>query len=312
MSIYVIGACNIDIVAHSDRPLVYKDSNPAKITTSLGGVGHNVAKNISSLYRDTYFVTFFGDDHLSSLAMEGCKKEGLDLRYAKNKKGRQSLYIALLDQDGDMTLGVNDMQIQEAITIEDLKDVIGVITEDDYLMIDNNLAKDVIEYLLKEVKAHKFTDAISTAKAPKLRSVLHYIDTLKVNVYEAEALIDEREETEDHLAYLTNKLLEKGIKEVLLSYKEGVYLGYDGEIYRYRHHQVRDVIVNATGAGDALLGAYIASRAKAKSIDEAIKDALIVSLLTIDHKDTVAPIDEALINDKMDMRKKIEGEKICI
>ena len=98
----------------------------------------------------------------------------------------------------------------------------------------------------------------------------------------------------------------------MLSYKEGVYLGYDGEIYRYRHHQVRDVIVNATGAGDALLGAYIASRAKAKSFDEAIKDALIVSLLTIDHKDTVAPIDEALINDKMDMRKKIEGEKICI
>ena len=48
----VIGGVNIDIGGHSFQPLIPADSNPGKISVSLGGVGRNIAHNLSLLGTD--------------------------------------------------------------------------------------------------------------------------------------------------------------------------------------------------------------------------------------------------------------------
>ena len=58
--VVVIGAVNMDIGAVSSAPLVARDSNPGRVSTSLGGVGRNIAHNLCLLGVDTAMVTALG------------------------------------------------------------------------------------------------------------------------------------------------------------------------------------------------------------------------------------------------------------
>ena len=58
----VVGGVNMDIGAVSAGKLVARDSNPGHVTTSLGGVGRNIAHNLCLLGEQTAMVTVLGQD----------------------------------------------------------------------------------------------------------------------------------------------------------------------------------------------------------------------------------------------------------
>ena len=58
--IVVVGGVNMDIGAVSAAPLVARDSNPGRVTTSLGGVGRNIAHNLCLLGEQVSMVTVLG------------------------------------------------------------------------------------------------------------------------------------------------------------------------------------------------------------------------------------------------------------
>ena len=45
----VVGCANIDICGKSFRPVIERDSNPGLVSISYGGVGKNIAHNLSLL-----------------------------------------------------------------------------------------------------------------------------------------------------------------------------------------------------------------------------------------------------------------------
>ena len=59
--VVVVGGVNIDIGGQSFSSLVTADSNPGRISMSLGGVGRNIAHNLSLLGTDVRLLTAFGD-----------------------------------------------------------------------------------------------------------------------------------------------------------------------------------------------------------------------------------------------------------
>ena len=291
MSIYVIGACNIDITASTHEKIIARDSNPADIIMDIGGVGHNVALNAHHIYEEVYLVSLFGTDYFGQRVKDHCNNCGLNLRYSNSVDMAHSIYLAILDASGDMVMAVNDMAIVEAMDYELIRPLEEVITDDDYLMVDNNLSVDLQLEIYKRLKGHKFTDAISVSKVSKLKSLLPHIDILKVNRLEAEALVGHKFTDETATTKGLKTLLARGVKEVILSDKYGAYVASKGAIIRYHHNQVKEHIVNATGAGDALLGTYVASLALGYASKEAIKNALVASLITVDNAKTVADID---------------------
>ena len=303
MSIYVIGACNIDITATTDKRVIAHDSVPARITMDVGGVGHNVALNARHIYDEVYLVSLFGTDYFGKRAKEHCQKRGLNLSYSNTVDMTHSIYLAILDASGDMVTAVNDMAIVDAMDYELIKPLEEVITDKDYLMVDNNLSVDLQLEIYKRLKGCRFTDAISVSKADKLKSSLAYIDILKVNRYEAEALVDYDFADERSIIEGLNALVQKGVREVILSDKYGAYIANKEAIIRYRHNAYKEHIVNATGAGDALLGTYVASLALGYKKEEAIKQALIAALITVEDTKTVADIN-------MDALKKRNTEQI--
>ena len=60
--VVVVGGVNVDIGGKSSAPLVRADSNPGRVSVSLGGVGRNIAHNLSLMCIDTLLLTAYGDD----------------------------------------------------------------------------------------------------------------------------------------------------------------------------------------------------------------------------------------------------------
>ena len=47
VKVAVVGGINVDIGGTSFAPLIGADSNPGKVSTTLGGVGRNIAHDIA-------------------------------------------------------------------------------------------------------------------------------------------------------------------------------------------------------------------------------------------------------------------------
>ena len=62
-TIAVVGGCNIDINATSSSPLIFQDSNPGCVQTSLGGVGRNIGENLVRLGHKVSLLAPLGKDH---------------------------------------------------------------------------------------------------------------------------------------------------------------------------------------------------------------------------------------------------------
>ena len=67
--VVVVGGVNIDIAGIPSQPLVPRDSNPGLVRMSLGGVGRNIAHNLSLLGVEVKFITAFGEDLHETIAM---------------------------------------------------------------------------------------------------------------------------------------------------------------------------------------------------------------------------------------------------
>ena len=115
--IAVVGGVNMDIGAVSDAPLVARDSNPGRVTTSLGGVGRNIAHNLCLLGEQVSMITVLGQDSFAQSVRENAADIGLDLSHSATiPGGRTGTYLFIDGCDGDMALAVNDMAIYEHIT----------------------------------------------------------------------------------------------------------------------------------------------------------------------------------------------------
>ena len=62
MKICVIGGANVDVAARAAGLFIAGDSNPGTVTVAPGGVGRNIAHNLTLLGDQVTLATIFGND----------------------------------------------------------------------------------------------------------------------------------------------------------------------------------------------------------------------------------------------------------
>ena len=187
--IVVVGGVNMDIGAVSADRLVARDSNPGRVTTSLGGVGRNIAHNLCLLGEQTAMVTVLGQDAFAQSVQENAADIGLDLHHSATiPGGRTGTYLFIDDSDGDMALAVNDMAIYDHMTPEFLRQRLDFINHAGLVVVETNLPEVSLQWLCQHCTAPMLADPVSTIKAPKLKPVLGRLTALKPNRMEAELL----------------------------------------------------------------------------------------------------------------------------
>ena len=151
----VVGGVNMDIGAVSAGKLVARDSNPGHVTTSLGGVGRNIAHNLCLLGQQTAMVTVMGDDDFGRRVQENARDIGLDLSAsAVLPDCRTGTYLYIAGPDGDMALAVNDMDIYQRMTPDFLRQRLDFINGADLVVLETNLPEDSIRWLCDNCRAH--------------------------------------------------------------------------------------------------------------------------------------------------------------
>lgn len=252
--VLIIGAQNIDIYARTNDEYTLHDSNLAKLHIAFGGVARNIVENIKRMDNKVSFLSVFGDDHFSNTAKTSLENMDVDISNSLLvKDASNSVYLGVMDKDNDLFLGLNDMDILEKLTSQYLKTKFEYIDSFDILVIDNNLTKESIEYLLIAYN-HKVIvmDAVSTKKVVKIANLLNYIDLLKVNQLELNKL-----SSKPSIELQIKDLLSKGVKELLVTNQgNDIILASNKETTTSTPIKITK-IVNASGAGDAFLSGFV-------------------------------------------------------
>ena len=78
-----------------------------------------------------------------------------------------SMYLSILDENGEMLAGVSDMNILRYLTAEFLKTKEELIKNSEIIVIDTNIPRESIEYIanLKHGKQKLIVDTVSIKKA---------------------------------------------------------------------------------------------------------------------------------------------------
>jgi len=285
----VVGGVNVDIGGCSFAPLVDADSNPGKVSISLGGVGRNIAHNMSLMGLEVKMLTAMGADMYGNRIAASCTELGIDASHALRVPDcATSTYLYIADETGEMALALSDMAVCDRITPNYLAANSQVLQNARVIVADTNIPAETLVYLAENCTAPIFCDPVSTIKAEKLRPVLHKIHTLKPNRLEAELLsgvpIREKQDAEK----AAKALLEKGVQRVFLSMgAEGVFAATaDQQLWL---PNIPGQMVSTTGCGDAFMAALVWAWMQDMDLEQTAAAGLAAASIAMESTETINP-----------------------
>ena len=285
----VIGGVNMDIGGRSAAPLVGGDSNPGAVRMSLGGVGRNIAHNLSLLGTDVRLLTAYGDDLYGQKIAASCSELGIDLSHALCLPGEStSTYLYIADPQGEMALAISDMDICSRITPAYLARNLALIHNAQVVVCDTNLPRESLIFLAENADVPIFCDPVSTTKAEKLRPILGKLHTLKPNRLEAEVLTGIHIETHADAEKAARALLDTGLRRVFLSLgAEGCYGATHTESAWLPNRPVN--LVNTTGCGDAFMAALVWAYLEGTDLAGTLRAGRAAASIAIETAETINP-----------------------
>jgi pseudouridine kinase len=283
----VIGGSNIDIEGYSNQKLLLGDSNPGVVKTSLGGVGRNIAENLTRLGIETKFLSVVGDDAHGKRVLDHAKAIGLDMEDVLIADEPTSTYLSVLDETRDMHVGIAYMDILHRLDITYIQKHADIIENAAFCVVDTNLP-EILAYLVTSYDIPFVLDTVSASKAVKAKHLLGHFHTIKPNKLEAESLSGISIQTEKDLQQAGRYFMDQGVQNTFITMgAEGVY---------YKTEESEGIIispeigmVSASGAGDAFVAGLVYGLCKKKEVEEKVKFAMGAGLMAILSEETINP-----------------------
>jgi pseudouridine kinase len=163
--VVVVGGANLDIKGYSPN-YIKGSSSPGWIEESSGGVGRNIAEDMALLGQEVVLLTAISSDHFGQKLKEETRDAGVDISHfkiASAQEHKTGVYLAHLDQNGDLIGAVNDMRILKEIDSNYLREKRKIIETSAMMIFDTNLEESTINYLIElasEKKMIKIVDAV--------------------------------------------------------------------------------------------------------------------------------------------------------
>jgi ribokinase len=280
--VLVIGSANMDLVISAERfPNPGETIFGNKFEMFPGGKGANQAVCSTKLGGKTYFIGKMGKDNFSKTLKENMENEGVDLAHLLLDENHNT-GTALITVDGkgeneiivisgsNMQLTPEDIESKKELfkkvklVVCQLEIPIGTVLKSAQLAKDNN-----IPFILNPAPA---------AVLPQ--EIFSLIDYLTPNEMELSMLAGLQIKRDGSLKEASEKLLQKGIKNVIVT------LGSKGAVlinnYTEKYFPAPSVeVVDTTGAGDAFNGALAYALANEDSIEKAIQLAISVASFSV-------------------------------
>ena len=298
-SVVVVGGANMDIKARTAAPLVPVTSNPGTVATTPGGVGRNIAENLARLGRRTHLVAAVGADAMGEQLVAHTASAGVHTRQMVVSPHPTGTYLAVLDDRGELVVGISDMAATDALSVDRLGRSRELVAAADLMVVDGNLAPAVVGWLLDVAAAAgvpAVVEPVSVAKARRLAPLLgstRPILAITPNVDELSALVgSDVPNTRRAVAPAARRLHERGITHVWV--RRGPRGSLLSTLSQGRHSLTRIAaprtrVVDVTGAGDAMTAAFVHAVLRGDDAAAAARYGHRAAALTVASQHTVRP-----------------------
>lgn len=288
--VVVVGGANTDVVGASFKELRARDSNPGRIRTSAGGVGRNVAENLARLGVKVDLVTAFGDDEAGRALRSSCRVRGIGVAASIVATDLPTAhYLAVLDENHDMAVAVNDMRVLDRLTAEALADPdrLMLLLAADLVVADANLSAEALELLAGIVRAPILLEPVSAAKAPRAARVLSRLASVTPNVLEAVALLGHEVVGPGGALEAARELVEIGVRAAFVT------CGADGTAWADANGSGTLAappveVANASGAGDAFCAGVAYALLAGAGARDAARIGTALAAFALTDEDTVS------------------------
>lgn len=292
--ILVIGATLLDTKGKPTAGLEPGTSNPANIRHTRGGTARNVAENLARLGAEAMLISAVGDDRTGRHLLDYTAEAGVNIDHVLRVEGYNSgSYIALLDDDGSLSVALDDVSVMQNVTPDYLYRNRKLFRDACLVMIDGSLDPTTTETACRLAQKYDVplcADPSSARLAVRLCPYLDSLDLVVPNEVEAAVMTGAEFRGYDPDASLDAALwlIRSGVGTAVISLSDfGLVYATSDETGRIpaRYNEM----VDSTGTGDAVSAAIIFGMINNLPTIEAIRLGAAAASLTLQTNETVVP-----------------------
>lgn len=254
--IYVIGALVFDLVFNvPDWVEPNRAVHASQVTLSPGGKALNQAAAARLLGADVALIGCVGDDLFGAQMLRELRRIGVSIEHVSTQAtARTSLASIIVKDNVPGFIGAPDASRQ--LDKAHIDRALRHLTSDDLLVIDFEVAQELVQYALTLARAAGARTVLNPApfftRDNFVLGYLHLVQVIIPNLLEAQLIAGQDSADPDELA---RRLLKMGVGKVLMT------LGEDGcALYESGRKLAQPAVpvdvVDTTGASDAFVGAY--------------------------------------------------------
>jgi len=281
-TIAVVGSSNMDLVVKSNRiPATGETILGGDFIMVPGGKGANQAVAAAKLGAQVFFIAKLGDDIFGLQSLNNFKKEGVNTKYVlQTQEAPSGVALIMVDDEGNNLIVVAP-GANHKLSPEDVKEAESDIASSGALVAQLEVPIETIEFAGELANNSNVPFILDPAPAQKLSpELLNMVDVLTPNETEAQILTGIEVKDQESASVAAKKLLECGVKNVILTMGASGYLlaGKEGtEFVPARKVTAAD----STAAGDAFTGSLAVGLAQGQTLSEAALFANNVAAVSV-------------------------------
>lgn len=279
--ILVIGSSNTDMTIKGKHlPVPGETVTGGMFYMGPGGKGANQAVAARRLGGEVGFICKVGRDIFGDSALEGYRREGIDVSHAMRSDKASGTALILVDENGENCISVASGANAD-LTPEDIDSVADVIRSAGYLILQLEIP---VQSVLRAAKiAHEAGVYVILNPAPACRlpkEIFQYISLMTPNRTETSYLSGCEVRDDASLAEAVGVLHGLGVQDFVVT------LGCDGSLV-FQEGKAEKIpslkveAVDATAAGDTFCGALCVGLSEGLSLADAARFATKASALTV-------------------------------
>jgi ribokinase len=272
--ILVVGSSNTDMVVKSAHlPLPGETVLGGQFFTFAGGKGANQAVAAAKLGGDVTFLAKVGNDALGKAAVEGFKKEGINVSHIITDPDFHSgVALIMVEDSGENCISVAS-GANGKFTPLDIENAFELVEKASFVLVQLEIPLETVTALLDKAFAHGVPVILNPAPArPLSDKLISKLFIITPNETEAELLTGVKVTDEASAAKAAKILRGKGAKLAIITLgAKGAFLLSDQEEILIPSLAVN--AVDTTAAGDTFNGALTVALAEGMEIKAAIRFA---------------------------------------
>ena len=281
-TIAVVGSSNMDLVVKSNRiPAIGETILGGDFIMVPGGKGANQAVAAAKLGARVFFIAKLGKDIFGSQSLANFEKEGVNTKYVlQTEEAPSGVALIMVDDDGNNLIVVAP-GANHKLSPEDVKEAETDIASSGALVAQLEVPIETIEFAAGLANKNNVPFILDPAPAQKLSpQLLEMVDVLTPNETEAQILTGVEVKDRDSAGAAARKLLDCGVKTVILTMGVNGYLTVNKEGMEFVPAK-KVKAADSTAAGDAFTGSLAVGLAQGKTLAEAALFANNVAAVSV-------------------------------